>query len=209
MSGPTQEQQIRYLSTRRWETRLMITLIILIAVGALWSLMPLIVLAITNKSDLPVSYKTYSTGAFVFFAGLSLFASILRTRFMNALRRDYVFVDGFSRLELVVPFASFGTISVGLLSRWMKRMGFGIAMRTAVPGVLSWLFLLPLSAFSLVTSGAEPGLALMAQPIVFVLCLASAYPCVRREDWTYMLPMIIAMLLTLDGIILSIAYPTQ
>ena len=183
----------------------MITLIVLIVAGALWSLMPLIVVSITNKGDLPVSYRSYGTGAFVFFVALSLFSSILRTRFMAALRRDYVFVDGFSRLELVVPFASFGAISVGLLSRWMKRMGFGRAMRTAVPSVLSWLFLLPLSAFSLVTSGAWPGLAILAQPIVFVLCIASAYLCVRREDWTHMLPMILAMLLTLGGTILSMA----
>lgn len=183
----------------------MITLIVLIVAGALWSLMPLIVVSITNKGDLPVSYRAYGTGAFVFFVALSLFSSILRIRFMAALRRDYVFVDGFSRLELVVPFASFGAISVGLLSRWMKRMGFGRAMRTAVPSVLSWLFLLPLSAFSLVTSGAWPGLAILAQPIVFVLCIASAYLCVRREDWTYMLPMILAMLLTLGGTILSMA----
>lgn len=206
MSTPMLDNQARYLSTRRWETRLMITLIVLIVAGALWSLMPLIVLSITNKGDLPVSYRSYSSGAFVFFAVLSLYASILRTRFMAALRRDYVFVEGFSRLELIVPFASFGAISVGLLSRWMKRMGFGRAMRTAVPSVLSWLFLLPLSAFSLVTSGAWEGLAILAQPIVFVLCIASAYLCVRREDWTYMLPMILAMLLALGGFILSMAF---
>lgn len=185
---------------------MMITFIILIAVGALWSLMPLIVVGITNKDDLLVSYKTYGTGAFAFFAGLSLFASILRTRFMNALRRDYVFVDGFSRLELVVPFASFGAISVGLLSRWMKSMGFGVAMRTAVPGVLSWLFLTPLLAFGFVAGEGNPGLAIIILPAILLLCIISAYLCVRREDVTYMLPMIVAMLLALAGLILSIAF---
>ncbi|MFN5875654.1 MAG: hypothetical protein ACK45E_05195 [Ignavibacteria bacterium] len=183
----------------------MITLIIVIVLAAVWSLMPLFVLASTNATNLPMSVRSFGTATFLLFVGISLFASILRSRFMNALRRDYVFVDGFSKLELIVPFATFGAISVGLLSRWMKRMGFASVMRTAVPGVLSCLFLLPLSAFSLVTSGAEPGLALLAQPIVFILCLASAYVCVRREDWTYMLPMILAMLLTLVGIILSMA----
>lgn len=183
----------------------MITLIIVIVLGAVWALIPLFVLSSTNAMNMPFSARTYGAGSFALFAGTSLFASILRSRFMNALRKDYVFVEGFSRLELIVPFASFGAISVGLLSRWMKRMGFARAMRTAVPGVLSWLFLLPLEAFTFATTEAKPGLAIMAQPIVFALCLASAYLCVRREDWTYMLPMIIAMLLTLIGIILSIA----
>lgn len=200
------DQQARYLATRRWETRLMITLIIVIVLGAVWALIPLFVLSSTNAMNMPFSVRTYGAGSFALFAGTSLLASILRSRFMNALRKDYVFVEGFSRLELIVPFASFGAISVGLLSRWMKRMGFGRAMRTAVPGVLSWLFLLPLAAFTFATSHAWPGLAIMAQPIVFALCLASAYLCVRREDYTYMLPMILAMLLAIGGFILSMAF---
>lgn len=208
MSSPTQEQQERYLSTRRWETRLMVTLIVLIVVGAVWSLMPALVLLITNKGDLPVSHEAWSTGSFVLFVGLSLFASILRTRFMGALRRDYVFVEGFSRLELVVPFASFGAITVGLLSRWMKRMGFGTTMRIAVPSVLSWMFLLPLTAFAASTGGVDPALVIMSLPVVFVLCIISASLCVGREDWTYMLPMIIAMLIALSSIILSVALDT-
>jgi hypothetical protein len=186
----------------------MITLIVLIVVGALWSLMPVLVLSITNKGDLPVSHEAWSTGSFVLFVGLSLFASILRTRFMGALRRDYVFVEGFSRLELVVPFASFGAITVGLLSRWMKRMGFGTAMRIAVPSVLSWMFLLPLTAFAASTGGVNPGLVIMSLPVVSVLCIISACLCVGREDWTYMLPMIIAMLIALSSIILSVALDT-
>lgn len=183
----------------------MITLIVLIVVGALWSLMPALVLLITNKGDLPVSHEAWSTGSFVLFVGLSLFASILRARFMGALRRDYVFVEGFSRLELVVPFASFGAITVGLLSRWMKRMGFGTTMRIAVPSVLSWMFLLPLTAFAASTGGVNPALVIISLPVVFVLCIISASLCVGREDWTYMLPMIIAMLIALSSIILSVA----
>jgi hypothetical protein len=186
----------------------MITLIVLIVVGAVWSLMPALVLLITNKGDLPVSHEAWSTGSFVLFVGLSLFASILRTRFMGALRRDYVFVEGFSRLELVVPFASFGAITVGLLSRWMKRMGFGTTMRIAVPSVLSWMFLLPLTAFAASTGGVDPALVIMSLPITFVLCTISASLCVGREDWTYMLPMIIAMLIALSSIILSVALDT-
>jgi hypothetical protein len=183
----------------------MITLIIAIVLAAVWSLMPLFVLISTSAMNLPVGWRLYGTGSFLLFVTISLFASILRSKFISGLRRDYVFVDGFSKLELIVPFASFGAISVGLLSRWMKRMGFAHVMRTVVPGAISWLFLLPISAFSLVTSGAEPGLTLLAQPIVFILCLVSAYLCVRREDWMYMLPMILAMLLTLVGTILSMA----
>jgi hypothetical protein len=183
----------------------MITLIIAIVLAAVWSLMPLFVLISTSAMNLPVGWRLYGTGSFLLFVTISLFASILRSKFISGLRRDYVFVDGFSKLELIVPFASFGAISVGLLSRWMKRMGFAHVMRTVVPGAISWLFLLPISAFSLVTSGAEPLLTLLAQPIVFILCLVSAYLCVRREDWMYMLPMILAMLLTLVGTILSMA----
>jgi hypothetical protein len=90
----------------------------------------------------------------------------------------------------------------------MKRMGFGTAMRIAVPSVLSWMFLLPLTAFAASTSGVNPGLVIMSLPVVFVLCIISACLCVGREDWTYMLPMIIAMLIALSSIILSVALDT-
>jgi hypothetical protein len=82
----------------------------------------------------------------------------------------------------------------------MKRMGFASLMRTVVPGLLAWVFLLPLSAFSATTGGIDPGFLVILQPLVLLLCVFAAFLCVWRENWMFMIPMLLAVIVALAGL---------
>lgn len=105
---------MEYLLARRWETRLMITWIVLTFLTAGTSLMSPVL-------SLSCALTTLAVG---------LLLHVVTSTFITP---SYNGLSGASRMIMGLPPVMISALYFGMLDRWMKRMGFGRTFRTWVP----------------------------------------------------------------------------
>lgn len=109
----SQRPDITYALARHWETRLMITWIVL---TFLTSICAIVVPALM----IPVGIVALAMG---------LVLHVVTSTFITP---NYVDLQGRSRLMLASPPMMVSALYFGMLGRWMQRMGFGQTFRTWV-----------------------------------------------------------------------------
>lgn len=109
-----------YVQGLRWETRLVISCIVVSCVALVAMLYADAVVSLIVVAAL----LTCATGV----------AATLR----HLLRADYLHTSSMLTVIACFPPVSFATVYVGMLSSWMQRVGFGMLMRIGVTSLLLW-----------------------------------------------------------------------
>ena len=110
-----------YLAALRWESRLVISLLI----------------------TTPIAYISASfsgpNAVWCVTAMLALVGTLLAFGFRRALRKDYLHIDGVWLVLGILPPFCFAAIIFGMIQTWMERVGFSLQMRVSVVTTIATL----------------------------------------------------------------------
>ncbi len=111
----------RYLAALRWESRLVVTLLVATPVAY--------VVALRD------GHKTVLLTTIL----VALIGTLLAYGLRRTLRKDYLHIGGVWLVLGILPPFCFGAIIFGMVQTWMQRVGFGMKMRIGVVTTLATL----------------------------------------------------------------------
>jgi len=154
-----------YILARRWETRLMIS----------W----IVVCVLTACGAMIAPHVAAAMAIITITLGL-----VLYTAFTAFITPNYVDLEGQSRLLLALPPVMVSALFFGILERWMRRMGFGSTFRVCVtagvvvlltgpfvPAAAAPLLLIGSLASALLRMRTKSALALLPASLVIVVAI--------------------------------------